>query len=645
VEFSVDFFRDEVRNGFYVPTAIKQAWAAELNVLSEIDRICKKHGIRYFAIYGTFLGVVRHGGFIPWDDDLDIFMLRDDYTKFREVADRELPEEYAIHDYERQEDHWLFLARVADRKRISFDPEDLNRNHNFPYISGVDIFLKDYIYEDEALEKARDEEIMYILAVAEGVIEGTLESEPLEEGLKKIEERYHITLDRKLDARHMGIELYRLAEQQMARVAPEETSLVGQIFPELLRPNGRKAHSKEIYERSIRLPFENTTIPVPASYNGMVRFIYGDILQLQKVALFHDYPYFESQRAELQSHADFELPSYRFDRSVLQARDVSSWDATHKRKVLFLAAGPMWWDSLAEYYRKECEEPETEVYVSAIPMLFKNCCGEVVATDEGLAAAAREEEYPEDLNMIPWYDLDVEELHPDRIYFQDVYDGENPCLTVPEPFYAANVRNSTKELIFIPPLSAADFMPEDGKDVYVTKHYVTAPGVVYADRVLLRTACIRDRYLDALKAWAGEDTASYWEKKLEASVATEKKRLLFMIGANETQEHPEDAPEFVERQLERFRAMSDRIETTISIYPPDPDVWTESLGDAADAVLKKIEAALDQGWCDYCDYAAATTEELTEAFDAYYGSVSPLCVEYRRLGKPMTLMGETFDLT
>ena len=83
MDFTVDFYRDEVRCGFYIPTAVKQAWAANLTVLSEIDRICEKYGIRYFADWGSILGAVRHGGYVPWDDDLDICMLRDDYTRFR----------------------------------------------------------------------------------------------------------------------------------------------------------------------------------------------------------------------------------------------------------------------------------------------------------------------------------------------------------------------------------------------------------------------------------------------------------------------------------------------------------------------------------------------------------------------------------
>lgn len=63
--FHNSFFEDEIRDGFFVPSEMKRAWAAELEVLSEIDKICKKHNIKYFADWETLLAAVRHEGFIP----------------------------------------------------------------------------------------------------------------------------------------------------------------------------------------------------------------------------------------------------------------------------------------------------------------------------------------------------------------------------------------------------------------------------------------------------------------------------------------------------------------------------------------------------------------------------------------------------
>ena len=97
--FHNSFFEDEIRDGFFVPSEMKRAWAAELEVLSEIDKICKKHNIKYFADWGTLLAAVRHEGFIPWDDDLDITMKREDYCRFMEIAQTELPEGFSAYNF------------------------------------------------------------------------------------------------------------------------------------------------------------------------------------------------------------------------------------------------------------------------------------------------------------------------------------------------------------------------------------------------------------------------------------------------------------------------------------------------------------------------------------------------------------------
>ena len=315
-EISMDFFRDEVRNGFFIPTAVKQAWAAQLQVLAVIETICIKHDITYFADWGTILGTVRHGGYVPWDDDMDICMKREDYTRFKEAAKTELPKDFRIHDYEHQEDHWLFLSRVANSVHINFEPEHMKQFHNFPYIAGIDIFVLDYLYKDEQQEKQRCEEVKHIIAVADSIIAGEIAQPVKEANLIQLEEKYHKTFNRKLDNRHMGIELYRLAEEQMARVPKEESDRMAQIFPWGLL--GNRGQDREYYEKFVRLPFENTTMPVPADYHRILSGKYHDYFKIHKVWSGHDYPYFEGQRKNLQVVADFKLPEFTFAKAMLR---------------------------------------------------------------------------------------------------------------------------------------------------------------------------------------------------------------------------------------------------------------------------------------------------------------------------------------
>ena len=91
-----DINRDEIRSGFLVTSQRKYLWNAQIKLIREFARICQKHGLKWFAHAGTLLGAVRHKGFIPWDDDVDLAMLRPDFNKFIEVAPAELKSQFFL---------------------------------------------------------------------------------------------------------------------------------------------------------------------------------------------------------------------------------------------------------------------------------------------------------------------------------------------------------------------------------------------------------------------------------------------------------------------------------------------------------------------------------------------------------------------
>ena len=89
-----------------------------LDMLKELDRICRKHNIPYFLYGGTLLGAFRHDGFIPWDDDLDVAMLRKDYKKLLKILPEELPEEIALQTNDTDRNYFYFIGKLRHKKTL-----------------------------------------------------------------------------------------------------------------------------------------------------------------------------------------------------------------------------------------------------------------------------------------------------------------------------------------------------------------------------------------------------------------------------------------------------------------------------------------------------------------------------------------------
>jgi phosphorylcholine metabolism protein LicD len=310
------FLEDEVRNGFYIPSAVKRAWAAEMEVLSEVDRICRKHKIQYFADWGSLLATVRHEGYIPWDDDMDIMMKRADYERFMEIAQTELPEGYSAYNYRNHDDFWLFLARVVGKQRICFEEDHLRRFHEFPYIAGVDIFVMDYVSRDPKKEEARDHLAMYTIALADGIAEGKFTEAAKEAALRKVEKESGIQISRTLKGDAMRRALYGVVEQLFSKFTDEESDELTQLFP-FGMTNPKFRFPKEWYARACYLPYENTEMPVPVAYDMVLQTRYPGYMKLVKNAGGHDYPYFASQQQQLEEVLGEKLPHYEYSAAEL----------------------------------------------------------------------------------------------------------------------------------------------------------------------------------------------------------------------------------------------------------------------------------------------------------------------------------------
>lgn len=696
---SIDFFRDEIRNGFYIPTAIKQSWASSLDVLSVIDAICKKNGITYFADWGTLLGAVRHGGFVPWDDDLDICMKRDDYVRFRAVADQELPPEFVIHDYERQENHWLFLSRVVNNSRISFNEAYLNSHYNFPWLTGVDIFVKDYLYKNPEDEKKRCNEIMEILAVAEGVISDSISSSTVEHKLQEYTVKYSFSFPTEhRNARQLAISLYKLAEIQMSRVPAEKSDSIGQIFPWIMK--GGIPEPKSYYESAVWLPFEDSEISVPSHYNEVLSHRYGNYNEIHKVWDGHTYPAFDNQRKNFEDSSGVKLPGFSFpaettsdiistispENNSLHYHSAIEKGSAPRRAIVFLPIGPREWNSLAHTYEKGSADQNADIFVVPLPLMFKDFSGNVTMSDEEILAASKINEYPDNLPLYDWTSIDLEAINPDVIYIQTPYDEYNPCLTVPGYFYSGNLCHLTKKLIYIPIGPTSDFTEKDVTDQITLDFHLKNPALFYADEVWVQSENMKKQYVNKLEEYTKSEATNYWDKKIIAkrdlysgedlniknsypiidsateSANTNRDTTHIGIKADSMQQygstnsiaakgnsavtissHPKSLLYCISsyEATEHADRLLDALKERLEIFKQNESKISVTLcayPPESGSANEFIELAAASGLsCDFITYGLEDAEYIASIFDAYYGSSSPLVPEFVAHKKPVMI--------
>lgn len=142
--------------------ALRKLQLAQLYLLKEVDRVCKKNGLKYYMIAGTALGAVRHKGFIPWDIDLDVAMMREDYDKLMNECAWDFGEQFFLQNYKTEKQHYSAHACLClNGSEIKFSLSTIRgevKKHNGIY---MDIFPLDTAPADEKLQLKQAKKIRF----------------------------------------------------------------------------------------------------------------------------------------------------------------------------------------------------------------------------------------------------------------------------------------------------------------------------------------------------------------------------------------------------------------------------------------------------------------------------------------------------
>lgn len=247
-----------------------------LQTMKVFIAFCKEHGITYYACGGTAIGAVRHGGMIPWDDDIDVYMDRENYDRFIALS-KELRGEYANYEVVEcgQEGYYLQITKFADKRTTIWEIESC------PFIFGVyvDIFVLDRVqgtFEEIAPRADRYRRLAqsYLLGQEHytwGLVRGRLKQHGLLHGLAVV--AYHT-----LYCRPFRHHQWRKAQRYLQQLLTSGGELGFCYGLEQTRPF--EIFPMDWFGEPVEMPFEDFTISMPQCYDAYLRQQYGDYMQL-----------------------------------------------------------------------------------------------------------------------------------------------------------------------------------------------------------------------------------------------------------------------------------------------------------------------------------------------------------------------------
>lgn len=248
----------------------KELQEIELKILIDIDQFCKEHNIQYFLGEGTLLGAIRHNGFIPWDDDVDIIMPRGDYNRFLELAPRLLKPKYEVQHSTTVENYWSPFIKI----RLLSKEQKYRQGHiaHLTTHNGVliDIFPLEYVLKPGnfrlKLQFFRIRFFRAMLFIKLGLLSANSANSYKRKILRFIGKFYSVS------------KIHKMLDKELNRYNDKKRLYMGNLASYHQLEN--VVVPAYVYGESMDYEFEGYVFPIPKGYDLLLKTIYGDYMQL-----------------------------------------------------------------------------------------------------------------------------------------------------------------------------------------------------------------------------------------------------------------------------------------------------------------------------------------------------------------------------
>ena len=262
----------------------------QLDMLREVDRICRKHGIQYFLSGGSMLGAVRHKGYIPWDDDIDVAFLREEFERFKAVAPKELDQRFSYQSFSNKNGYHYFFDRITAKD--TYFASRYSDGYEMPKGISVDIFVYDTVPDSTAVQNLHWNHLMNKRLF----MNVRWKNEPRGEGSSRLVSRLLLPI-----LRRRSMDSFSSSYDKASRRYEHKTT--NTVMPPATDHDHHPSMPREWFTEVIPCTFEGVDTFIPKGYDGFLRLWYGDDY-MTMLPLCLQQPYHDYYRLDIGRYAD-----------------------------------------------------------------------------------------------------------------------------------------------------------------------------------------------------------------------------------------------------------------------------------------------------------------------------------------------------